>query len=61
MSRIAYETLGLNSGPDDFFRETFYTLRCLENVGEIKLVNLGTTEKYEGKAFKNQRIVFRSP
>jgi hypothetical protein len=49
------------SAPDDFFRESLYTLRCLEDVAEVKLVNLGTPEKYEGKVFENQRIVFRPP
>jgi hypothetical protein len=48
------------SAPDDFFRESLYTLRCLQDVGAVKLENLGIPEKYEGKVFDNQLIVFRS-
>src|SRR5207249_4608674 len=49
------------STADDFIRESLYTLRCLEDVGEVKLKNLGTHEKYLGKDFENQLIVFKSP
>lgn len=47
--------------PEDFFRESLYTLKCLEDAGEIKLEKLGTNSTYGGKVFENQRIVFRSP
>jgi hypothetical protein len=46
--------------PDDFFRESLYTLKCLEDTGEMKLEKLGTTSTYGGKAFDNQRIIFKS-
>lgn len=49
------------STADDFFRESLYTARCLEDVGEVKLKNLGTHEKYLDKDFENQLIVFRDP
>ena len=44
--------------PDDFFSESLYTLKCLEDVGEIRLEKLGTTGTYGGKVFENQRIDF---
>ena len=44
--------------PEDFFRESLYTLKCLEDAGEVKLEKLGTTGKREDKAFENQRIIF---
>ena len=47
--------------PDDFFSESLYTLKCLEDVGEIKLEKLGTTGTYGGKVFENQRIDFGEP
>jgi hypothetical protein len=47
--------------PDDFFSESLYTLKCLEDVGEIKLQQLGATGKQGDKVFKNQRIIFKSP
>jgi hypothetical protein len=47
--------------PEGFFRESLYTLKCLEDAGEMKLEKLGTTSTYGGKPFENQRIVFRSP
>ena len=49
------------NAPEDFFSESLYTLKCLEDIGEVKLEKLGTTGTYGGKVFKNQRIVFRSP
>jgi hypothetical protein len=45
--------------PEDFFRESLYTLKCLEDEGELRLEPLGTKRKYEDKEFENQRIVFR--
>jgi hypothetical protein len=47
------------SAPDDFFRESLYMLRCLADVGQVQLEELGTTGTYGGKAFDNQRIVFQ--
>jgi hypothetical protein len=49
------------NAPDDFFRESIYTVKCLEDVGELKLESLGTTGTYGGKVFENQRIIFRNP
>jgi hypothetical protein len=49
------------NAPEDFFSESLYTLKCLEDVGELKLESLGTTGTYGGKVFENQRIVFRDP
>ena len=43
---------------EDFFRESLYTLKCLEDAGEVKLEKLGTTGKREDKVFENQRIIF---
>lgn len=45
--------------PEDVFSESLYTLKCLEEMGEVKLEKLGTTGKYQEKAFENQRIVFQ--
>lgn len=45
--------------PEDFFRESLYTVKCLVDAGEIiKLENTGTSGTYQGKVFENQRIVF---
>ena len=45
--------------PDDFFRESLYTVKCLVDAGEIiKLESTGTSGTYQGKVFDNQRIVF---
>jgi hypothetical protein len=45
--------------PEDFFRESLYTLKCLMDAGEIiRLENTGTTGKVGDKVFENQRIVF---
>jgi hypothetical protein len=49
------------NNPEDLFSESLYTLKCLEDVGEIKLEMLGTTGKYGGKVFENQRIDFGEP
>lgn len=45
--------------PEDVFAESLYTLKCLEDMGAVKLEKLGTTGKYQEKAFENQRIVFQ--
>ena len=45
--------------PEDVFSESLYTLKCLEEMGAVKLEKLGTTGKYQDKAFENQRIVFQ--
>ena len=47
------------NNPDDVFLESLYTLKCLEDMGKVKLEKLGTTAKYGEKAFENQRIVFQ--
>lgn len=49
------------NAPDDFFRESLYTLKCLEDAGQIKLEKLGTTSTFGGKVFENQRIDFGEP
>ena len=49
------------NNPEDLFSESLYTLKCLEDVGEIKLEKLGTTGNYGGKIFENQRIDFGEP
>ena len=47
--------------PKDLFQEALYTLKCLEDVGELRLEKLGTTRRYWGEDFENQRIVFKNP
>lgn len=49
------------NAPDDFFRESLYTLNCLEDKAAITLEKLGTTSTYGGKVFENQRIDFGEP
>lgn len=44
--------------PEDFFSESLYTIKCLEDVDAAKLEKLGTTATYGGKVFDNQRIIF---
>ena len=45
--------------PDEVFRESLYTLKCLVDAGElIRLESTGTTGKYGEKFFENQRIIF---
>ena len=53
--RDAYHT------PEDYFRESLYTVKCLEDAGEMMLENLGATITYEAKTFTNQRLIFKSP
>lgn len=48
------------NAPEDFFSESLYTLKCLEDVGEVKLEKLGTTGKYQNMDFDNQRILFKT-
>jgi hypothetical protein len=47
--------------PEDLFREALFTLKCLEDVGELRMEKLGTTSTYWGKNFENQMIIFRNP
>ena len=47
--------------PEDFFSESLYTIKCLQDVGEIKLQQLGASGKQGDKVFENQRIIFKSP
>lgn len=45
--------------PEDIFAESLYTLKCLEEMGAVKLEKLGTTGKYLDKVYDNQKIVFQ--
>lgn len=47
------------NNPEDLFPESLYTLKCLEDRGELKLEKLGTTGKFQDKVFENQKIVFQ--
>jgi hypothetical protein len=47
--------------PKDLFQEAHYTLKCMEEVGELRLEEPGPTKRYWGVDFPNQRIVFRNP
>jgi hypothetical protein len=44
---------------EDLFREAAFTLKCLEDEGELRIEALGTTKTYWGKDFKNQKVIFR--
>lgn len=47
---------------EDVFSTSLYTLKCLEEMGELRFEKLGTTGKMgDNKSFDNQRIVFLAP
>lgn len=46
--------------PKDLVVEAHYTLKCMEEAGELRLEESGPIKRYWGLDFPNQRIVFRS-
>jgi hypothetical protein len=44
----------------DLIQEAIYTLSCQEETGVTSLEKLGSTSRYWGEDFDNQRIVFKS-
>lgn len=47
--------------PKDLFQEAHYILKCMEEVGELRLEEPGPTKWHWGVDFPNQKIVFRNP
>ena len=45
----------------DLIHEATFTLNCTEKRGELRMETLGTTGRYWGEDFENQRIIFRNP
>jgi len=45
----------------DLIQEAIFTLNCMAQKGELKLEKLGTTGRFWGEDFENQRIIFRNP
>ena len=45
----------------DLIYEGLFTLKCSEDIGELRMEKLGTTGRYWGEDFENQRINFRNP
>lgn len=45
----------------DLIHEATFTLNCTEKNGELKLEMLGTTGRYWGEDFENQKIIFTNP
>jgi|CXWL01.1.fsa_nt_gi hypothetical protein len=43
----------------DLIQEAQFTLSCLAEKGELEMEKLGTTGRYHGEDFENQRIIFR--
>ena len=42
----------------DLILEATFTLKCLEDRGELRMEPLGTSGRYWGENFENQRIIF---
>jgi hypothetical protein len=45
----------------DLIHEATFTLNCLQENGELRMEMLGTTSRYWGEDFENQKIIFRNP
>jgi pimeloyl-ACP methyl ester carboxylesterase len=45
----------------DLIHEATFTLNCTEKRGELRMETLGTTGRYWGENFENQKIIFTNP
>jgi hypothetical protein len=48
------------SDPRDLFLEALFTLKCLEDIGELQLKKTDLEKTYWGVNFKNHLIIFRN-